>query len=99
MITAIDTNILLDVLVPNEKFWDASVRALQNECDCFFRSNEIRVEAQRRSPFSWRAACGARTANKEASAPGYWLNSSSAHMRTCKLRAYYPGIVRSYFRG
>jgi predicted nucleic acid-binding protein len=30
MITAIDTNILLDVLVPNDKFCDASVGALEN---------------------------------------------------------------------
>lgn len=30
MITAIDTNILLDVLVPNEKFCEASVRALED---------------------------------------------------------------------
>ena len=29
MITAIDTNILLDVLVPNEKFCDASIQALE----------------------------------------------------------------------
>jgi predicted nucleic acid-binding protein len=29
MITAIDTNILLDILVPNEIFYDASARALQ----------------------------------------------------------------------
>jgi len=30
MITAIDTNILLDVLLPNEKFREASVRALED---------------------------------------------------------------------
>lgn len=30
MITAIDTNVLLDILVPNEKFCDASVLALEN---------------------------------------------------------------------
>ncbi len=29
MITAIDTNILLDILVPNENFYDASANALQ----------------------------------------------------------------------
>jgi hypothetical protein len=29
MITAIDTNVLLDVLIPNEKFCDASVSALE----------------------------------------------------------------------
>jgi predicted nucleic acid-binding protein len=29
MITAIDTNVLLDILVPNQKFCDASVRALE----------------------------------------------------------------------
>jgi predicted nucleic acid-binding protein len=29
MITAIDTNILLDILVPNEEFYDASADALQ----------------------------------------------------------------------
>jgi predicted nucleic acid-binding protein len=30
MITAIDTNVLLDILLPNEKFCDASVEALEN---------------------------------------------------------------------
>jgi predicted nucleic acid-binding protein len=30
MITAIDTNILLDILVPNETFFEASVRALED---------------------------------------------------------------------
>ena|ERR1700733_4278045 len=30
MITAIDTNVLLDVLVPNEKFCDASIQALES---------------------------------------------------------------------
>lgn len=29
MITAIDTNILLDILVPNEDFYEASANALQ----------------------------------------------------------------------
>jgi predicted nucleic acid-binding protein len=29
MITAIDTNLLLDILVPNEKFYEASVSALE----------------------------------------------------------------------
>lgn len=30
MITAIDTNILLDILLPNEDFYEASARALQD---------------------------------------------------------------------
>jgi len=30
MITAIDTNILLDILVPNEQFYKASADALQD---------------------------------------------------------------------
>lgn len=30
MITAIDTNILLDILVPNEEFYEASAAGLQN---------------------------------------------------------------------
>ncbi len=30
MITAIDTNVLLDILVPNEKFCDRSIRALES---------------------------------------------------------------------
>lgn len=29
MITAIDTNVLLDILVPNEQFYDASLQALE----------------------------------------------------------------------
>jgi predicted nucleic acid-binding protein len=30
MITAIDTNVLLDVLIPNEKFFELSLRAVEN---------------------------------------------------------------------
>jgi hypothetical protein len=30
MITAVDTNILLDILVPNEAFYEASASALQD---------------------------------------------------------------------
>ena len=30
MITAVDTNIMLDILVPNEEFYEASAGALQN---------------------------------------------------------------------
>ena len=70
MITAIDSNILLDILVPNENFYEVSANALQDaatdgslvvsdivyaelcihfdtrrECDSFFESNEIRVQA------------------------------------------------------
>ena len=30
MITAVDTNVLLDILVPNEQFYEASADALQN---------------------------------------------------------------------
>ncbi|HTU44106.1 MAG TPA: type II toxin-antitoxin system VapC family toxin [Bryobacteraceae bacterium] len=30
MITAVDTNVLLDILVPNEKFYELSLRALDN---------------------------------------------------------------------
>jgi len=33
MITAIDTNILLDILVPNDEFYDASAVALQDAAD------------------------------------------------------------------
>jgi predicted nucleic acid-binding protein len=33
MITAIDTNILLDILVPNDEFYDASSDALQDAAD------------------------------------------------------------------
>jgi hypothetical protein len=30
MITAVDTNVLLDIVVPNEKFFEASVKALED---------------------------------------------------------------------
>ena len=33
MITAIDSNILLDILIPNERFYDASVTALQDAAE------------------------------------------------------------------
>ncbi len=45
MITAVDTNILLDILVPNEDFFEASAAALQESraiviftASCFPRS-------------------------------------------------------------
>jgi predicted nucleic acid-binding protein len=55
MITAIDTNILLDVLVPNEDFYEASVRALQDAAgegslvisDIVYAELCIHFEAQR----------------------------------------------------
>jgi predicted nucleic acid-binding protein len=33
MITSIDTNVLLDILIPNEEFYDASANALQSSAD------------------------------------------------------------------
>ena len=33
MITAIDTNIFLDILLPNEKFYDAAAEALENSAN------------------------------------------------------------------
>ena len=55
MITAIDTNILLDILVPNEKFYEASVSALDAAatagvlvvCDLVYAELCIHFTAQR----------------------------------------------------
>jgi predicted nucleic acid-binding protein len=55
MITAIDTNILLDVPVPNEKFCEASVRALEDgatpgalvACDLVYAELCIHFSSQR----------------------------------------------------
>ncbi len=55
MITAIDTNILLDILVPNEKLWEASVRALEDAatagslvvCDLVYAELCIHFSSQR----------------------------------------------------
>ncbi len=55
MITAIDTNIFLDILAPNEKFIDASVRALENAasvgslviCDLVYAELCVHFETQR----------------------------------------------------
>lgn len=55
MITAIDTNILLDVLVPNEAFCDASVGALEDAatsgglvvCDIVYAELSIHFLSQR----------------------------------------------------
>jgi predicted nucleic acid-binding protein len=55
MISAIDTNILLDILVPNEDFYEASVRALQDAAgegslvisDIVYAELCIHFEAQR----------------------------------------------------
>jgi predicted nucleic acid-binding protein len=54
MITAIDTNILLDILVPNERFYAASVSALERSasvgslavCDIVYAELCIYFEAQ-----------------------------------------------------
>jgi predicted nucleic acid-binding protein len=55
MITAIDSNILLDILVPNEAFYDASATALQDAagegslvvCDIVYAELCIHFETQR----------------------------------------------------
>src|SRR5690348_13621950 len=55
MITAIDTNILLDILVPNETFCDASIRALEDAategslviCDLVYAETCIHFHSQR----------------------------------------------------
>jgi predicted nucleic acid-binding protein len=55
MITAIDTNIFLDVLVPNEKFYEASVGALEEAatsgslvvCDLVYAELCIHFTSQR----------------------------------------------------
>lgn len=55
MITAIDTNILLDILVPNDAFCDASIRALEDAategslviCDLVYAETCIHFHSQR----------------------------------------------------
>ncbi len=55
MITAIDTNVLLDILAPNETFCDASVRALEDAdtagslviCDIVYAELCIHFSTQR----------------------------------------------------
>lgn len=55
MITAIDTNILLDILVPNQEFYEASASALQEAvsegslviCDLVYAELCIHFETQR----------------------------------------------------
>ena len=55
MITAIDTNVLLDILVPNEDFYEVSANALQDSatagslviCDVVYAELCIHFEAQR----------------------------------------------------
>ncbi|MGI8959292.1 MAG: type II toxin-antitoxin system VapC family toxin [Bryobacteraceae bacterium] len=55
MITSIDTNVLLDVLVPNETLYNASVRALDNAaadgslviCDLVYAEVCIQFDTQR----------------------------------------------------
>ncbi len=55
MITSIDTNVLLDVLVPNDKFCDASVRALDDTasdgslviCDIVYAELCIHFDSQK----------------------------------------------------
>jgi hypothetical protein len=55
MITAVDTNILLDILVPNQEFCDVSVQALENAatsgslviCDLVYAELCIHFSTQR----------------------------------------------------
>ena len=55
MITAVDTNILLDILVPNEQFYEASANALQEAAgkgplvigDIVYAELSIHFETQR----------------------------------------------------
>jgi predicted nucleic acid-binding protein len=55
MITALDTNILLDILVPNEEFYEASANALQESatagslviCDIVYAELSIHFGGQR----------------------------------------------------
>jgi predicted nucleic acid-binding protein len=55
MITSIDTNVLLDVLIPNERFYNASVTALDNAasdgslviCDLVYAETCIQFDTQR----------------------------------------------------
>ena len=53
MITAIDTNVLLDILVPNEQFYDASAGALEKSaagslviCDIVYAELSIHFASQ-----------------------------------------------------
>ena len=55
MITAVDTNVLLDILLPNEKFYDRSAEALEDMasagslviCDIVYAELCINFKAQR----------------------------------------------------
>lgn len=55
MITAIDTNVLLDVLIPNEKFFELSLRAIEKAasegslvvCDVVYAELCVQFAAQR----------------------------------------------------
>jgi len=55
MITVVDTNILLDILVPNQQFWDTSVQALEDAanagslviCDLVYAELCIHFSTQR----------------------------------------------------
>jgi len=55
MITAIDTNVLLDVLIPNEKFFELSLRAIEEAasegslvvCDVVYAELCVQFAAQR----------------------------------------------------
>jgi predicted nucleic acid-binding protein len=59
MITAIDTNILLDVLVPNEKFCDASVGGLEEAATAGALVVCDLVYAELCIHFSWQRECDA----------------------------------------
>lgn len=65
MITAIDTNILLDVLLPNENFCDDSVGALEDAATAGSLVVCDLVYAELCIHFSWQRECDAFLAGNE----------------------------------
>ena len=78
MITSIDTNVLLDILIPNEEFYDASANALQSSaddgslviCDLVYAELCVHFENQRDCVTSLRVTTS--TSRRSPVRPIFW---------------------------
>ena len=111
MTTAIDTNILLDVLIPNEAFYHASAAALERAsaglmggCDIVYaelsESNDIRVEPlTRKAAFlasrAWRRY--RRSRGKRSRIIADFLIGAHAQEQAARLLSRDRGFYRELF--
>src|SRR4051812_35116512 len=108
MTTAIDTHILLDVLIPNKRFYRTSAAALERsavglmvaECDDVLESNDIHVEPlTRKAHFlasrAWRMR--RRSGGKRSRIVSDFLIGAHAQEQATSLLSRDRGFYRELF--